>query len=117
MEEARHSLVMSDELSREWRDHASTFALLWLGAMKNLRRLEAVGVVHDADLRQTLGHAARDRAQRDRMLHDAHLVETARYADRVVCSRDEEVRRDFRQCTTFVSQLAGLVWVNPHASR
>jgi hypothetical protein len=26
---------MSDELDREWRDHGSKFALLWLGAMKN----------------------------------------------------------------------------------
>jgi hypothetical protein len=113
MWEMRHWLVMSDELNREWRDHGSRFALLWLGAMKDRGRLEMVGLVRDADLRQSLGQAARDQAQRDRMFHDAHLVETARRADRLVCSRDESVRTDFSDCAPSVTQLGGIVWVNP----
>lgn len=81
--------------------------------MKDRRNLEMVGMVHDANLKQALRHSAQFDSQRHRMLGDAHLIETARRADRVVCSRDDSVRLDFSRYAGLATQLAAVVWVNP----
>jgi hypothetical protein len=106
-------MAASEELSREWDEHASPFAIRWRTLMRSRRRLVDVGPVRDPELRRALAqHAATD-AQRERVLKDAHLIETARCADQVVCSRDEHVRTDFRRLSRMVTQLARMTWVNP----
>ena len=112
-DETRHVTAMSDKLSREWTEHASPFAVRWLAAMRSRGRLIDLGDTHEPDLHSAITrHAATD-AQRERVLKDLHLVETARRADRVVCSRDEVVRGDLRLLARRVTQLGRVIWVNP----
>jgi hypothetical protein len=112
-DETRHMAALSDELAREWDGHASHYATRWRALMRSRGRLVEVGPVHDPELRRALTQHAETDAQRTRVLKDAHLVETARRADRVVCSRDDRVRNDLRELARSVSQLARVVWVNP----
>jgi hypothetical protein len=111
--ETRHALAMSDRLGQEWADHASAFAIRWRALMRSRRRLVDVGAADDPELRRSLAQHAASDAQRVRVLKDAHLIETARRTDRVVCSGDERVRSDLRQLAPAVSQLRRVVWVDP----
>src|SRR5215831_11406224 len=74
--ETGHHLAMSDELAREWAEHGSRRAVQIQALMKMRRRLIDVGRVRDPEFRRALVQHASDEGQRERVLKDAHLVET-----------------------------------------
>jgi hypothetical protein len=53
-----HRVVMTDEISREWRRHQSAFATSWLAAMR--RRRKVVEVIVDQQQYETLLATIRD---------------------------------------------------------
>jgi len=76
--------------------------------------LVQLGAVDDPGLREAVARHAASDGQRARVLKDIHLVEAARGSDRLVSSRDEDVRRDLRRlAASNVTQLRSVVWVNP----
>lgn len=64
-------------------------------------------------LRVSLSQAAFSDSSRTAIEKDAHLLEAALQADRIVISRDEEVRTLFRQCCPAVQEIRNVLWANP----
>ncbi len=67
----------------------------------------------DEKLRESLAGNVEFISEKRAVLKDAHLLEAALQADRIVISRDEEVRVLFRQCCPAVKEIRNVLWANP----
>lgn len=48
-----------------------------------------------------------------KMLKDAHLIEAALNADKIVISLDDEAKNNYSKITNNFKKLKSVVWVNP----
>lgn len=106
-------MVFSQEGWDEWDRHESRFARQWRRRMVASRKVVFLQDVEDGELRDALSRATRSPAVRRALAKDAHLIEAAHAADRVVISRDEEVRGHFRGACATVALLKAILWANP----
>lgn len=83
--------------------------------MKTKRKVVQLGIVRDADLRQTIERLPLGASHRRKMSDDVHLLEAAVQADSIVVSCDDEVRALFQQSTTAIPEIGLVVWVNPES--
>lgn len=77
------------------------------------RRILFLDSCLDESLREQLAEAATSEPTRRAMVKDAHLIEAARAADRIVVSLDERARALFREAALAVSELRAVMWANP----
>jgi hypothetical protein len=110
---AQHRLALSSEGLTEWRKHRSRFARSWLVQMFSRKLVELMGDVRDDALRHQLRSCALSDSKWRAMEKDAHLVEAALRADRIVISRDERVRALFRAACPSIRELRDILWANP----
>jgi len=108
-----HRVVMTPEISAEWKKHRSRFAYGWLASMWARKKVVRLDAVEDAGLRLTIHSLELTDSVREAILKDIHLVEAAFATDHAVASLDETARRHFRQITEHAESLKSLVWVNP----
>lgn len=108
-----HRVVLTPEISAEWKRHRSRFAYGWLASMWARKKVVRTDPVENAGLRQTIHSLELTDSVREAILKDIHLVEAAFATDQVVASLDETARRHFRQITEHAESLKTLVWVNP----
>ncbi len=105
--------MLSTESFREWNDHASKLARLWLARMVSSRR-----VVHldDCSCPAVLRKCTRVEATSPQMTvwgKDFHLVCAALMTDEVVVSMDETSRGLFSAIAGEVKELRRIEWINP----
>jgi hypothetical protein len=81
--------------------------------MEGRRKVYRPDVSSNEELRDKIKRAATNDKERQAMLKDIHLIETAMAADRIVVSLDETARRLFITVATRVGELRNIVWVNP----
>ena len=104
--ELGHRVVMTAEIRREWRKHASRYTRRWLTQMYG-RKLVCVSTMdRDEQLRRKV-------AREIPSLPDIHLVKAASAADRLVVSQDERARSAYRRAAGSIPELRRIVWVNP----
>jgi hypothetical protein len=108
-----HRVVMTPEISAEWKEHRSNFAYRWLASMWARKKVIRRGPVEDAGLRQAVHWLQLTDRVREAILKDIHLVEAAFATEQIVASLDETVRGYIRQIAGSVRSLRSLVWVNP----
>jgi hypothetical protein len=108
-----HAAVMSRELLAEWHRHRSRFATTWLRKMYGSRKVIAVDLPPDDQLRTAVGQSVLEAAVAAIMLKDCHLIEAALATDRRVASLDDNVRQHFARCAEHVRPLRRVCWVNP----
>jgi len=112
--EKSHEVVFNQECLDEWKKHGSNYAQDWLAGMYARKKVvPPEDLAHNEALRNRLSQAAASDASRAAIEKDAHLVEAALQADRIVISRDETVRGLFRQCCPIVSEIRYVLWANP----
>jgi predicted nucleic acid-binding protein len=111
--EARHSVVFSEECLAEWKEHEGDFARGWRARMVARRRVLFLESCLDERLREKLAEAATSQTRRRAIVKDAHLLEAAREADRIVVSLDEEARGLFRDAAVHVTEIRSVTWANP----
>jgi hypothetical protein len=106
-----HRAVFSPELSREWKEHRSDFAVRWRAATVARKKIEYLDSVNE--------HPAM-RAEIQKMpraieiLKDVHLIEAALATDQIIISSDENTARiPFREIAAKVRSIRHIVWVNP----
>jgi hypothetical protein len=110
--ETGHTVVLSPEGSKEWRKHASGFSRRWLVEMfarRQVLRVESGESLIGSRLSRLPLSASALRA----IAKDIHLLEAALATDRIVISRDEEVRRLFREACGEVREIRQVSWANP----
>ena len=108
-----HRVVMTPEVSAEWKKHRSRFAYGWLASMTARKKVVRPGPVENAGLRQTIHSLELTDSVREAILKDIHLVEAAYATDQAVASLDDTARQYLRQIAEHVKSLRSLVWVNP----
>lgn len=112
--EARHRVVMTQQLRREWDDHMSAFASTWLTAMTTRGDVIPFDIAASDKLRRSIERAVSPHAGELRaMRKDYHLLEAAIATDRSVISLDETVRVLFASAAESIVALKNVVWVNP----
>jgi hypothetical protein len=113
MRKAKHLLVRTKQLDEEWSRHESSFAKQWRLAMIQNRYVFLVRDAVNSDLRQRISQVDATKNEIAAMLKDALLIEAALPADKAIASLDETSRKLFAISSSSISELAGIVWVNP----
>lgn len=108
-----HKVVMSDDIAREWKKHASGYSIRWLAAMRSKGKVVKVTPL-EPDLWQRI-IAAADWTVNDiaAMEKDLLLLLAALESDKLVASGDGKIRERFARAAIKVDSLAGITWVNP----
>jgi hypothetical protein len=109
-----HRVVMTPEISEEWRQHQSSFARGWrvsMEARKKVTRPDPVPSYHQLYARaESTVLSFKDR---EAMYKDFCLLEAALHTDRIVVSLDDTVRHLFAGASRAVAELRQIAWVNP----
>jgi len=106
-------LLFSASLYFEWSRHQSDFAVEWLAVMKSRGRVQIVNVPRPQLLRRII-KTAQGRMVRDAIRKDFHLIEAALCSNSPrVISRDNQIRRRFREAAIEVKDIRSVIWSNP----
>ncbi len=109
----RHVAVFNLKLRREWRDHASPFAIRWLQAMeqKNLVRDEE-GEQHSGLLIPARSCLVSD-VHKVAFAKDFHLIQSALETGQLILSNEKEFPRFVAPACSSVKELLQLHYANP----
>ncbi|HVB26156.1 MAG TPA: hypothetical protein VNG51_29725 [Ktedonobacteraceae bacterium] len=111
--ESKHTVVITSAIYTEWQNHPTKFLTRWLASMYKKGKVYEVDAATNYRLRNRLTVVATGDVKRAAMLKDAHLIEAAFQADRIVISMDETVRHCFHNAAIHVFVLKQITWVNP----
>ncbi len=113
-----HRLVMTPDISEEWRKHQSATARKWRVQMYARKMVYWVEPDTDVSLARRLKRVKANAGERRAMLKDVRLIEAARATDHTVISLDDSARRLFARASDEVVELRELVWTRtPSALR
>ncbi|HZT57104.1 MAG TPA: hypothetical protein VFA21_00615 [Pyrinomonadaceae bacterium] len=113
-QETRCCIVLPPKLNDEWERHMTPFASRWLKAMARRGRVIIDDVPPSNRMRREIERAAATKkTEVDALRKDFHLIEAAIAHDRIVVSRDEEVRGLFKAAAASVAAIKKVIWVNP----
>ena len=108
-----HRVVMTPEISDEWKGHRSRFARRWLVLMKSRKKVCRVEPPANEVLLDKIEKTATSEKALKDMRKDFRLLEAALATDQAITSCDETVRRHFTQAAQSVDEIQDIVWVNP----
>ena len=111
-----YRVVMTKEISDEWKRHRSGFALEWRVSMNARRRIERIDPPEDENLRAKISSTARSEKQIEVIEKDFHLLQAAIATDHTIISLDEIVRGLFAHASQRVGEIRNIIWVNPDRS-
>ncbi len=103
-----HSVVMGDELKRQWRKHKSRYSSLWLVSMTQRGKYREVAGATAAETE--FESAAQESAAARK---DVHLLIAAVGSDGIVISRDDKARKALAKCCGHILGVADIVWACP----
>lgn len=109
-----YRIMMTPEISTEWKKRQSPFALRWRSAMARNNKVCSVNSPADKDLRKKIKDTAEQENQIPVMRKDFHLLEAARISDQTIISLERRVRRHFAYVAQHVDEIRNIVWVNPN---
>lgn len=108
-----HRLVMTPDIKAEWGKHQSGFARKWRVKMVGSRKLCYLEDVKETLVLGDLKSVPCSDLDFDAMDKDRHLLNAALASDKIVASRDDEVRGLFAAATPKLTKISQIVWVNP----
>ena len=108
-----HRVVMTREISDEWKRHRSGFALEWRVSMDARRRIDRIDPPEGKELRDKVTNTANNENEIELMEKDFHLLQAAFVTDQSIISLDETVRGLFKQASQQVGEIRNIIWVNP----
>ena len=108
-----HHVVMTPEISNEWKRHQSSFARRWRVSMDARKKVYRVSPPENGERRYKIEGTATGENEVEEMRKDFHLLEAAQETDQTVISLDETVRECFARATQHVGEIRDIVWVNP----
>ena len=108
-----HRIVVTRELSDEWRRHLSRFSRPWLLEMYKRDKRVSCEPRRDEGLRTRILDAVEGETDKAAVEKDMHLIEAAMANENRVVSLDSTVRDILRVAAGSIRELRPLVWVNP----
>ena len=109
-----HSVVMTPEISNEWKRHRSGFARRWRVSMDARKKVYRVNAPADEELRDKIEKTATRENEVEDMQKDFHLLEAALVTDQTIVSLGEIIRGCFARAAQYVGEIQHIVWVNPN---
>lgn len=109
-----HQLVLSKDLSEEWKGHQSRFARRWRLSMDARKRVVRIKNSENNQLRNTITTLSSNCNEIEVMQKDIHLLEAALETDKTVTSLDQTVRTLFAKASQQVNAIRMIIWVNPN---
>lgn len=110
---SQHYIASSPMLKEEWQKHASNFTRKWLATMVAKRRFKYIVYEPTTALEQRIISNLATESIAKAVSKDFHLLEAALSSDKIIVSKDENMRHILCNCSQFVSELRDIVWVNP----
>ena len=108
-----HSVVMTPEISNEWKRHRSGFARRWRVSMDARKKVYRVNAPANEELRDEIEKTAVHENEIEVMQKDFHLLEAAWTTDQTIISLEEIIRQLFARAAQGVGEIRDIVWVNP----
>lgn len=108
-----HSVVMTPEISNEWKRHSSGFARRWRVSMDARKKVCRINPPADKELHDKIKQTATNLEEGEDMQKDFHLLDAALTTDQTIISLDETIRRLFAHATQHAGEIRDIVWVNP----
>ena len=108
-----HSVVMTPEISDEWKRHRSDFARRWRVSMDARKKVYRINSPVDEELHDKIKRTATNPEESENMQKDFHLLEAALATNQTVISLDEVIRGLFAHASQRVGEIRDIVWVNP----
>jgi hypothetical protein len=108
-----HRVVITADIQREWRNHFSSYSLLWLGAMQAKRKVVVCEPERRIELQKAMAAEGFTTIEEAAVLKDVLLIEAAVETDNAVVSLDEQARRLYIRLARRVPAIRSTVWVNP----
>ena len=109
-----HRVVITREISDEWKRHQSRFALEWRVSMDARRKIDRINPPEDEGLQDKVTNTAGDEDEIAAMQKDFHLLQAALATDQTITSLDETIRRLFKRASQQVGEIRNIIWVNPN---
>ena len=111
--ECSHHIVMTYELSDEWKKHQSNFAARWLTSMIAKNRFTYVTPRQNRALYDKIERTAIREKDIEALQKDFHLLQAALATDQTIISLDETIRQLFALASQRVGDIRHIIWVNP----
>ncbi len=109
-----HRVVMTPEITDEWKRHTSRFSSEWRVSMEAKKKVyRPPGSVVDDELRAKILRAASGQKERYTLSKDTLLIEAALATDCAIAALDDTALRAFRKAANSVRRIRRIVWVNP----
>ena len=108
-----HRVVMTREISDEWKGHQSRFALEWRVSMDARRKINRINPPEYEDIQAKVTSTVSDENEIEVMEKDFHLLQAALATDQTVISLDETIRGLFKRASQQVGEIRDIIWVNP----
>ena len=108
-----HSVVMTPEISNEWKRHRSGFARRWRVSMDARKKVYRINDPRDEELRDKIKQTATNPEESEDMEKDFHLLDAALATDQTIISLEEIIRQLFARASQRVGEIRDIVWVNP----
>jgi predicted NAD/FAD-dependent oxidoreductase len=110
-----HKVVVSQEISLEWKNHASSFSITWLAAMRAKRKIVTVNPHVEGSFVVRIQNASGFTSQQiAAMEKDLLLIAAALETDNLIASCDSKAKRLFAQAAVQIDDIKNIVWVNPN---
>jgi len=111
-----HRMVITKEISQEWRKHQSQFSQEWFKTMIQRKRLHSLepSQVENIDELMDFIDTLEPQKVREDAYKDIHLIEAAMASDKRIVSSDEQTaRKIFSDATETVPTMGDILWANP----
>ncbi len=108
-----HRVVMTREISDEWKRHQSHFAFEWRVSMDARRKIDRINPPEYAEIQAKVTNTTSDEDEIEALQKDFHLLQAALTTDQTVISLDETVRGLFAHASQQVGEIQHIIWVNP----
>lgn len=110
-----HKVVLTQEIKVEWKNHASSFSVTWLAAMRAKGKIVTVYPDDDgsygARIRVASGFTVQQIAAMEK---DLLLILAALETDGLIASCDSKARALFAQAALELEEIQKVIWVNPN---
>lgn len=108
---------MTPEISKEWRKHASQFAIEWWSSMVAAKKVDYIRLDEWTDLWAEIEACASRKGiiaigQLPGMQKDFHLIRAALQTDKTIISRDNKARNPYSRACARVQQLRDILWMD-----
>ena len=106
-----YRVVMTKEISDEWKRHRFGFAFEWRVSMYARRRVDSIDPPEDQTLHNKITTTIKDEIEV--IEKDFHLLNAALATDQKIISCEKQIRKLFARASKQVGEIQGIVWVNP----